>query len=230
MDENANVNWVIAGVGLLIIIVGGWWVISHNASGAGTMATSTATTTMTDNTSTSGSDTNSQSAGSETTTGSSATPEPTAAASGDTVSVADQPAGTSVAVASVTLSKDGWVAIRDDKGWTLGAAWFPAGTQHTVSVQLLRATEAGKRYQALLFIDTAGDHTFDVHGETLVTNSDGSIAGAMFTAGSADAMSPTTSTGQAAAPSGTVDQLTAPMAPVAVPPVTIPSSGATSSQ
>ena len=180
MEENSSANWIIVGVGALIILVGGWWVITHNKSGAaGSTASSTATGAAT-----LGDAVLSPSGG--VMTGSAAqntsTTMATEVANGDAVSVVDQPAGGSTAVASVALSKPGWVAVRDERGWTLGAGWFDAGTQKNVSVPLLRATESGKKYQALLYIDTAGDHTFDVHGETLVTNADGSIAGSMFTA------------------------------------------------
>jgi hypothetical protein len=85
-------------------------------------------------------------------------------------------------VSSVTFSKPGWIAVRDERSWTLGAAWFDAGTHTDVTIELLRATEAGKSYQVQLYIDTLGDHTYDVHGETLVMNADGSVAGSNFKA------------------------------------------------
>jgi len=102
-------------------------------------------------------------------------------ATGDSVSVSSQGAGMSVTVASVSLSQPGWIAIRDNTGRTLGAALFPAGTHADVSVPLLRATQAGQRYQALLYFDD-GKKSFDLHTETLVENSDGSIAGTTFSA------------------------------------------------
>lgn len=104
---------------------------------------------------------------------------PEATAGNDSVVVSDQSAGDSVAVQSVTLSQKGWVAIRDADGKTLGAALFPAGTSTDVSVPLLRATEAGQRYQVLLYYDD-GNHDFDLKTETLVVNPDGSVAGTNF--------------------------------------------------
>lgn len=170
-SQNTTANWIVAGIGAATILVGGWWVITHNARSSGETATSTPVSTTTK-----------ASGGRE--SGVQLPNLPDAAskiiAEEDAVLVADQLTGESVSVMSVTLSKPGWVAIRDERGWTLGAGWFDAGTHANVSVPLLRATEAGQRYQALLYIDTLGDHTFDLHGETLVTNPDGSVAGTTF--------------------------------------------------
>ncbi|MDE1925529.1 MAG: hypothetical protein KGH79_05180 [Patescibacteria group bacterium] len=106
---------------------------------------------------------------------------PEAAAGNDSVVISDQSAGDSVAVKSVTLSQGGWIAIRDASGKTLGAALFPAGVNTGVSVPLLRATEAGQRYQALLYYDD-GKHDFNLQTETLVMSADGAPVGTNFTA------------------------------------------------
>lgn len=106
---------------------------------------------------------------------------PTIPVNGEAVTVDDQPASTSVRVASVTLDERGWVAVRDAKGWILGAGLFPAGTEKDVEVPLMRATTAGERYQVLLYIDN-GNKQFDLHDDILVTNADGSVAGTMFSA------------------------------------------------
>ncbi|HUO49967.1 MAG TPA: hypothetical protein VMU25_00085 [Candidatus Paceibacterota bacterium] len=106
---------------------------------------------------------------------------PEVTATNDAVVVSDQSAGKSVAVKSVTLSQKGWVAVRDSDGKTLGAAFFPAGTSTDVSVPLLRATEAGQRYQVLLYYDD-GNHNFNLKTEVLVVNADGSVAGTNFSA------------------------------------------------
>ena len=83
---------------------------------------------------------------------------------GNAIAVADQPAGMNVAISMVTLAKDGWVAIHEDRdgkpGNILGAQWFPAGQARSGSVELLRSTENGKVYYAMLHSDD-GDHKFD---------------------------------------------------------------------
>lgn len=99
----------------------------------------------------------------------------------ESIAVEDQVASSSIKVSSVTFTQTGWVAVRDDRGWTLGAKRFEAGTHTDVTMTLLRATEAGQRYQALLYVDD-GDGKFDLDKEILLTRSGGSVAGVMFTA------------------------------------------------
>ena len=169
MKINERMYQSVIGVLAIIIIFLVWWIASHpGAAARGIMATSTDmtdTSAMTDESSTS--------------------PAPvvstTVQASGETVVVAGQAAGMSINVSSVTLSQPGWVAVRDTSGRTLGAAWFDAGTHSSVSVPLLRATAAGDKYQVLLYADN-GDHQFDLHTDTLITNSDGSVPGTTFSA------------------------------------------------
>lgn len=102
-------------------------------------------------------------------------------AEGNSVSVADQPAGMNVTVESLMLSQAGWVAVRDASGVTLGAALFPAGSHTGVSVPLLEPTEAGQTYQVLIYFDD-GTKTFNLKTETIVLNMDGTVAGATFAA------------------------------------------------
>ncbi|RJR14114.1 hypothetical protein C4585_00765 [Candidatus Parcubacteria bacterium] len=99
----------------------------------------------------------------------------------ESITVEDQAATSSVKISSVTFAETGWVAVRDDRGWTLGAKRFEPGTHTDVIMTLLRATEAGQRYQALLYIDD-GDGKFDLEKEILLTRSGGSVAGVMFSA------------------------------------------------
>ena len=114
-------NWIIAGLVALVVIIGGGWLIARERSG--TLAGANATTTETTSTAvTAGTEsTNPTAAPGETTKIS----NPTSAASGETISVLDQPAGANALVADVTLSKPSWVVIRGTNGWALGAAWFP---------------------------------------------------------------------------------------------------------
>ncbi len=162
-------EWVyqaIIGALLLIILLGGGWWVWCTKNAAGLKGTPAATTSV-------------PSAGNNTPSGAVATPMTTV--SGEAVSVDDQPAGSFVSVGSVTLSQVGWAAVRDSGGHVLGAARLEPGTNTGVQIPLLRNTVSGERYQVLVYIDD-GDKQFDLHKDILVTNSDGSIAGAIFTA------------------------------------------------
>ena len=156
---------------LIVVLVGGWFLTAREREGTmaadhSARAASTTPISMVKGTSTM----SASSMGGM---------NPTVLSNTDAVVIANQPAGMAVTVESVTLSKSGWVAIRDNTGRTLGAALFPAGVQSNVSVPLLRATSAGSRYQALLYYDD-GNKNFNLHTETLVENADGSVAGVMF--------------------------------------------------
>lgn len=102
-------------------------------------------------------------------------------AEGNSVSIMGQTAGKSVMVKSAMLSQEGWVAIRDSSGITLGAALFSAGSHANVSVSLLKPTTSGQTYQALIYFDD-GTKTFNLKTETIVLNADGSVAGTTFVA------------------------------------------------
>lgn len=80
------------------------------------------------------------------------------------VSVADQPAGLSVIVESVTVSPPGvWVAVREvngaDLGNVLGAARV-VGPHGNIIVSLLRSTEPKRSYAVELYRDD-NNGTFD---------------------------------------------------------------------
>lgn len=164
--KDRNTQIIIGAAVLVVIVAIVWWMMAHRAKPAD-MAQE-ATTTQESSTGVQPSQIGAH--------------NPTAVESGDTVSVGDQPAGDSVRVASVTLSQDGWIAVRDSSGRTLGAGWFAAGSHENVSVPLLRNTEAGQSYQVLLYVDAGDDHKFDLHGDTLIVNADGTVAGTNFNA------------------------------------------------
>ncbi|MDZ4226950.1 MAG: hypothetical protein U1D26_00560 [Patescibacteria group bacterium] len=171
MTTNERTYQVIIGILAVIVLILGWWIITHPYGDS--MAAGSETAAGTDAMSDADADGGSMSALATDSV-------PTTTGNGEQVSVAAQPAGTSVAVASATLSQPGWVAVRDASGRTLGAAWFDAGTHTDISVPLLRATEAGQNYQVLLYVDSSEDHEFDLHQDILITNADGSIAGTTF--------------------------------------------------
>lgn len=177
---NERTYQIIIGVLVLIIVVGGWFAFGRTAGTGATGSTEMSTTTTRGSAggnSTGGTATQTSTSGGSQASGSAST----ASAGNDSVSVSDQAAGTSVAVSSVSLSEAGWVAVRDDSGRILGAAWFPAGEKSNVSVPLLRATVKGGRYQVLLYADN-GDKQFDFHVDTLLMNASGAVAGTTFTA------------------------------------------------
>ena len=165
MDKISTNNWIVIGVVAAVVILGGWWVMTSAPSTSSENEGDASGEEMTDD----------NSVPVDVSSG------PSTTSDSESVSVSNQAAGTSVVLSSVTFSETGWVAVRDDRGWTLGAKRFDAGTQSNIAVTLLRATEAGQRYQVLLYIDD-GDRAFDVKKEILVTRSDGSVAGAMFSA------------------------------------------------
>lgn len=81
-----------------------------------------------------------------------------------------QAAGLSVAVSAVSVSVPTWVVILDNvngkPGNALGAQMFFAG-EKSGTIELLRATTAGKTYFAAEYIDN-GDHKFSKQTDTQV--------------------------------------------------------------
>lgn len=159
--DTTNNRIIIGGVVVIALLFVGWWLTSKPA-GEGAVATSTASTTSDTSTTSTTGDIN-----------------PSMVSTGEAVTVRDQAAGDSVAVASVSLKQMGWVAVRDSDGRVLGAARFDAGTWSDVSVPLLRGTVAASPYQVLLYADD-GDRAFDLHKDILITGSNGGVAGTTF--------------------------------------------------
>lgn len=84
-----------------------------------------------------------------------------------TLAVAAQAAGSEVKVTGLSVTNESWVAVRDADGLrVLGAARVSPGAS-TITVPLLRATVAGKSYQAVIFADD-GDRAFDMKKDVLV--------------------------------------------------------------
>lgn len=103
----------------------------------------------------------------------------------NTLDVADQTSGMLVTISTVTLNEQGWVAIHEDSdgnpGRILGAALVFAGERNNVPVELLRATEAGKTYYAMLHADD-GDKSFDIGKDLPIKDSSGNVVMVKFTA------------------------------------------------
>lgn len=178
MDIDANTrNWIITGVIVILIVLLGWWLVARNRSASPVMNGNEATTTQASSGSNSmtHTDTNTSVGGN-----SSSAPLPVATAAGETISVSDQPAGSFVMIASVKVTKPSWVVVKDTKGWILGAARVDTSAE-AVQVPLLRNTETGQNYQALIYVDD-GDKQFDFHKDMLVTNSEGAPVAATFSA------------------------------------------------
>lgn len=175
MDANTR-NWVITGIIAIIVIVLIGWAIAAKRAGSPVIGSGTSTTTG---------ETASSSTTTDSTSGTAANPSipssgETAVASGETVTTQDQPAGISVSVAQATLKNPSWIAIKDTNGRILGAGWF-ATSGENLSVPLLRATEAGQVYQAVIYADD-GDKQFDFHKDTLLTSSEGAPVSSTFRA------------------------------------------------
>jgi hypothetical protein len=101
-------------------------------------------------------------------------------------SVADQAAGTSVALGTIAYpTTEGWIVVHEDVngslGNALGAARFnTAAGLNPQSVSLLRATTAGKDYHVVFYSEN-GDRMFDIR-EDAVMMKDGTMLSSMFTA------------------------------------------------
>jgi hypothetical protein len=162
METNNVTQWVIIGIAAVILIGGGFWLAMRTPStSSNEMASSTNATTTTSTTSSTVKGTNSVPKGSMTTS-----------SAGEAVTVNDQKAGSSVSIASMTLTHASWVAVRDDLH-ILGAAWFPSNATKG-SVELLSPTVSGKAYRTVIYVDD-GDKKFDMHKDQLITSGDAAV-------------------------------------------------------
>ncbi len=98
--------------------------------------------------------------------------------------VADQPAGSSVAIANLSIAKPTWVVVyvsREGKpGLALGARLFFAGDKQG-KVGLLRNTQAGQSYFVGLSVDN-GDRVFSLTKDRPLADADGGPLWATFRA------------------------------------------------
>jgi hypothetical protein len=95
--------------------------------------------------------------------------------SGPAVKIEDQNPGRLVVVYQVSLTKPGWVVIRDNNngqvGNILGARLFDSG-KNSGLIPLLRATVVDKKYFAVLHNDN-GDNIFDPKKDLPIKDSKG---------------------------------------------------------
>jgi hypothetical protein len=87
------------------------------------------------------------------------------------IAVSDQLAGKVVIINSLVIGTPGWVAIRETSpagfGNILGARRVDAGAWSTLPVELLRGTESGMFYHAVLYKDD-GDGEFDHKADSII--------------------------------------------------------------
>ena len=89
------------------------------------------------------------------------------AASGESLAVMNQDAGMSVKISAMELTRESWVAIKEvASNRILGAGRFPPGAT-AGTVKLLRGTQAGGKYEALIYVDD-GEKKYDLHADDLV--------------------------------------------------------------
>ncbi|MDQ3076593.1 MAG: hypothetical protein M3Q63_00850 [bacterium] len=102
------------------------------------------------------------------------------------VLVNDQSAGNKVEVTQVVFKTPGWVAIHDDvngqPGKILGAKLFDSGKM-AGSVDLLRSTENGKSYFAVLHTDDGNYKNFNAQTDTILKDAKGQMIMVKFTTG-----------------------------------------------
>ncbi len=111
--------------------------------------------------------------------------EPSTVATGENIIVVgNQPADSRVLLSMVSLGASGWVAIHEKNGEegigsVLGARRFTAGRHFAERIELLRGTESGQEYFAVLHRDN-GDTVFDYVIETPLPDGEGSFIIASF--------------------------------------------------
>ncbi len=163
-------QWAITGSIVVVLVLLLWWGVSHKRPATPVVDVPTAVATT-------------SSGGQFAVAAPAPTVHPlpqTAVASGETVTVEDQAAGTEVHLSEATLKQPSWIAIRDTKGHVLGAHWFGASVEDQ-TFTLLRSTSAGQVYQAVIYVDN-GDKKFDLHADTLLTSSEDAPVSSTFTA------------------------------------------------
>ncbi|OGZ45863.1 MAG: hypothetical protein A3C84_03695 [Candidatus Ryanbacteria bacterium RIFCSPHIGHO2_02_FULL_48_12] len=98
---------------------------------------------------------------------------------GDNAIAVDEQSAGDVVVSMVTLAEPAWVVIHEDRngapGNILGAGWFPAGDNRNVSMTLLRKTEPGKVYYAMIHADAGADKKFAKESDMPIKDPSGAV-------------------------------------------------------
>lgn len=187
MDMDSR-SWIITGVITLVLILLAWWGIAHLRAASPVVGdemkivqtdedgTQTAVMVSADQPTV----TRIVDASVDATPVPAGASAPTDIAGGETVSTVDQAAGLHALISQATLKRASWIAIKDTRGWVLGAGWF-ATSGENLSVPLLRATKAGEVYQAVVYVDN-GNKKFDLHADTLLTSAEGAPLSSTFRA------------------------------------------------
>lgn len=187
MDMDSR-SWIITGSITLVLILLAWWGIAHLRAASPVVGSENAkmvVQTDADGTQTAvmvsaDEPTVTKKADAPTAPTARVQATATAVAGGETVTTSDQAAGSQVTISQATLTRPSWIAIKDTKGWVIGAGWFAASGEN-LSVPLLRATKAGEVYQAVVYADN-GDKKFDLHADTLLTSAEGAPLSSTFRA------------------------------------------------
>jgi hypothetical protein len=105
-----------------------------------------------------------------------------------TFTVADQPAGMFVELGDNVKypTKEGWIAVHEDVNEEIGSVLGAARYDTVVGlmpdqIELLRNTEAGKKYHVVYYIES-GDRKFDRHEDTPITAESGGLVETTFVA------------------------------------------------
>ncbi len=100
------------------------------------------------------------------------------------VTVLDQTPGKVVTVQSITIEREGWVAIHEDRegkpGNILGARKIGAGTTKDFAVPLLRETLEGHTNYVMLHGEDDGDPGFNYKADAPLKDADGNPVMATF--------------------------------------------------
>ncbi|MHB1163444.1 MAG: DUF7282 domain-containing protein [Minisyncoccota bacterium] len=151
MRKNFSLNSFTVGFMLGAILVGAWF-LGGNLSTGTLPATAPSLTT-------------------NVTSASEVTPSPNGA-----LAVADQPAGSSVTVESVTVPPPGvWIAVQETENGALGnvlGATRVHGPLSGVVVNLLRNTEPGQTYAVVLYRDGGDGGVFDLKIDSVYVDLD----------------------------------------------------------